>query len=74
MQSTAIAHLADVIDERDAATFLGIPVGVLESLRRRGTGPSYMRIGRVIRYQRAALIEFQKSCTVTSTTGREVER
>jgi hypothetical protein len=64
MHSATVADANDVIDEADAAIYLRIWIGILPALRRRGTGPCCMRIGQTIRYQRAALIAFQKSCTV----------
>jgi hypothetical protein len=67
MHSATVADVSDVFDEIDAAIYLRIRVDILRALRRRGTGPYYMRIGQTIRYQRAALIAFQKSCTVEAS-------
>jgi hypothetical protein len=46
-----------------AAKFLDVPVRTLESLRNRGLGPPFVRIGEGrgrIRYSRIALIEFMR--------------
>ena len=54
-------------NEMQAAIFLGISVRTLQAWRVRGVGPSYTKIGRCVRYQRRALIDFQRAHTVTST-------
>jgi hypothetical protein len=56
------------VNENYAAEFLGVSVRTLQAWRVRGGGPRYCKIGRAVRYQRRALIEFQAEHTVTSTT------
>jgi hypothetical protein len=54
-------------DESQAAIFLGISVRTLQAWRVKGGGPPYVKIGRSVRYQRRALIEFQRQHTVSPT-------
>jgi hypothetical protein len=55
-------------NEVQAALFLGLSPRTLQAWRVRGGGPPYLKIGRVVRYQRRALIQFMAERTVTSTT------
>lgn len=43
-----------------AATLLGVSVKHLETLRVRGGGPPFERLGRAIRYPRAALLQTRR--------------
>jgi hypothetical protein len=54
--------------ELEAATFLGVSVRTLQAWRCRGGGPVFLKLGRAVRYQRRALIEFQQQNTVSSTS------
>jgi hypothetical protein len=47
---------AEFLDAREAADLLGTTVKGLEGLRRRGTGPAYIQLGKRIRYRRADLL------------------
>jgi len=62
-------------NETQAALFLGVSVRTLQAWRVRGGGPPYVKISRVVRYQRGALAAFQEQHTVSSTSeargGRE---
>jgi Helix-turn-helix domain len=60
--------------EMQAANFLGISVRTLQAWRVRGGGPPYVKIGRTVRYQRRALIEFQRVHTVSSTTEADARK
>jgi excisionase family DNA binding protein len=40
----------------DVATFLGVPVGTIYQWRTRGEGPPAIRLGRHLRYDRAAVL------------------
>ncbi len=62
------ADIDAVLNENQAAEFLGLSVRTLQAWRVRGGGPRYMKIGRAVRYQRRALVAFQDSHTVSSTT------
>jgi hypothetical protein len=64
-------------NEMQAAIFLGVSVRTLQAWRVRGGGPRFCKIGRSVRYQRRALMEFMAERTVSSTTEadvREVEQ
>jgi len=60
-------------DEMQAAIFLGVSVRTLQAWRVRGGGPPYIKIGRVVRYQRRALVTFQEEHTVTSTAEADAK-
>jgi Helix-turn-helix domain len=63
--------------EMQAAMFLGVSVRTLQAWRVRGGGPPFLKIGRCVRYQRRALVEFQAAHTVSSTSeadAREAKR
>jgi predicted DNA-binding transcriptional regulator AlpA len=62
------ADIDAALNENQAAEFLGLSVRTLQAWRVRGGGPRYMKIGRAVRYQRRALVAFQDSHTVSSTT------
>ena len=69
MQATSTAvDLDAALNENQAAEFLGVSVRTLQAWRVRGGGPQYCKIGRSVRYQRRALVAFQESHTVGSTT------
>lgn len=51
----APAPAAEYLDTREAAALLGVSVKTLEGLRRRGGGPPFVRVGKVVRYRRAEL-------------------
>lgn len=52
-------HLDQLIDEREAAQFLGVSVRAVQNWRSRGGGPSFVRISsRLVRYTRRDLIEW----------------
>lgn len=61
-------------NEMHAAALLGVSVRTLQAWRVRGGGPPYVKIGRAVRYQRRALIEFQQQHTVTSTTEADARK
>jgi hypothetical protein len=53
------ATTSELLDERAAALHLGgVAPATLRNWRSRGVGPAYVRIGGVIRYQRADLDAF----------------
>jgi excisionase family DNA binding protein len=52
-ESTAVRPLWTV---HDVATFLGVPVGTIYHWRVRGEGPPAIRLGRHLRYDRAAVL------------------
>ena len=52
------ATSATVISEVEAAPYIGLSRAYLRQARARGTGPSYIRIGRAVRYSTTDLDEF----------------
>ncbi len=51
----------DIIDEKIAATLLGFSRSQLQKWRWLGTGPSYFRIGKAIRYSKNELEQWLAS-------------
>jgi len=47
----------EYLDVRQAARLLGTSVRSLEGMRRRGTGPAYVRHGKRVRYRRSDLLQ-----------------
>lgn len=47
-----------VLNERQAANMLGCSVALMRKWRRLGQGPSYRRLGRLIRYTQADIQAF----------------
>jgi hypothetical protein len=75
MHATSIASDLDAaLNKNQAATFLGYSVRTLQAWRVRGGGPRYVKAGRSVRYQRRALIGFQRTHTVTSTSEADARR
>lgn len=65
------SHLDRLIDEFDAADFLGYSVRALRNWRVRGGGPRYVKVSaRSIRYRRRDLITWAEArlCDSTSDT------
>lgn len=58
-----------LIDERQAAVFLGYTIRALQNWRVRGGGPKFIRVSaRSIRYRRRDLIDWTESNLVDSTS------
>ena len=68
--SAAVISLPTPLDpdvgcnEMQAAIFLGVSVRTVQAWRVRGGSPPYVKIGRLVRYQRRELVAFQKNHTV----------
>ena len=61
--------LDGLINEKDAAEFLGFTVRALQNWRHRGGGPAYIQTSpRSIRYRRRELIAWADNRQVTSTS------
>ena len=64
-----IGHLDRLIDEREAANFLGYSVRALQNWRVRGGGPRFVKVsGRSVRYRRRDLIAWIEERTCSHTT------
>jgi len=62
-------HLDRLMDEREAAEFLGYSVRALQNWRVRGGGPRFVKVsGRSVRYRRRDLIIWIEERTVSNTT------
>lgn len=48
----------DVLDEREAADLLRVSEATLADLRRSGKGPPAARVGKAVRYSRAAVLHW----------------
>jgi len=51
----------------DVANLLGVPAKTLEMWRYRGTGPRFVKLGRLVRYVESDLDEWVRSGTRTNT-------
>ena len=60
----ASASLTDLLDETDAAHALGVARTTLANWRRRGVGPTCVRLGRLVRYRREDLLTFVEARTI----------
>lgn len=49
------------LDPKDAAALLKISVSWLAKARKRREGPPYLKLGRAVRYDKNALLEWLKS-------------
>jgi len=56
--TTAIEGSGSLLDEHRAARYLGLRVKTLRNWRSAGKGPSYIKIGRIVRYRVTELDEF----------------
>jgi predicted DNA-binding transcriptional regulator AlpA len=52
----------------ETAKFLGVSESWLAKARMRGDGPPYVKIGRCVRYELSALIQWKQSRTRLSTS------
>lgn len=54
----------DLINDREAARLLGVPVQTLRNWRHEGKGPPYRKVGqRIVRYHRAELDSYTRGET-----------
>ena len=59
-----------LINERQAAEFLGYTVRALQNWRVRGGGPKFVKVSsRSIRYRRRELIAWSESLLITNTSA-----
>lgn len=59
---------AEVLDNVEAARFLGVSPETLPQWRVRGNGPPFVRVGRRVVYRRATLERWLQEREVTSTS------
>ena len=58
---TTKADIERLLTPKDAAHFLRMSLSWLAKARMRGDGPTFIKVGRSIRYAEAALIQWTKS-------------
>ncbi len=62
-------YLNQLINEREAAAFLGYTIRALQNWRLRGGGPMFVRVSkRSIRYRRCDLIRWSEERLCSSTS------
>lgn len=59
-----------ILTEGQAAQFLNISQRTLQMWRLRGGGPEYVKLGRAVRYTKAALEDYLKSAARAHTSQR----
>ncbi len=57
-----------VLNQKEAATLLGVSTRTLERHRVTGTGPRFTRFGRLVRYRQCDLVDFVDRNLRTSTS------
>lgn len=68
-------HLDRLINETEAASFLGYSIRALQNWRVRGGGPKFVKVSsRSIRYRRRDLISWANRLTVSNTSEKGEER
>lgn len=56
----------EMMTTHDVAALLAVSPQTLAIWRSKGRGPDYMKFGKVVRYERAAVESFMRNLTVTS--------
>jgi hypothetical protein len=51
-------RIEEMLNEKDAAKYLGCSVGLLRKWRLLGEGPAFCKLGRLVRYSEADLTAF----------------
>ena len=59
-----------ILNTREAATFVGLSVPTLNKLRVYGGGPSFLKLGRAVRYRRSDLDSWLTARVRRSTSER----
>lgn len=65
MSNTSIFPPRPVLNEKEASQYTGFSVRTLQDWRFRGVGPSYIKIGRSVRYRLSELDAFLVGTLVT---------
>lgn len=68
--TTTAAPLDRLMNESDAAGYLGVTSGMLRGLRVRGGGPVFAKVGRLVRYRLSSLDAWVKENERRSTSDR----
>lgn len=62
-----------LLTETQAADFLNLSFRTLQAWRVRGGGPRFVKVGKLVRYRRADLLEFT-AATFLTTTEADAQR
>ena len=62
--------MIDLMNTREAAAYLRLGKPTIERFRITGEGPSYLKLGRVVRYRRCDLDAWLESQLIQSTSER----
>ncbi|WP_025322238.1 helix-turn-helix transcriptional regulator [Deferrisoma camini] len=57
-----------LMNEKEAAAYLGLSVRTLQAWRQKGIGPAWKKLGRAVRYALSDLDAFLEECTRASTS------
>lgn len=52
----------ELLNEKQVAQLLGLPVSTLQFFRRVRRGPVYIKLGRLVRYRRSDLDAWMQDC------------
>lgn len=67
------ATTTDPLMRSDAvADYLGVMVPALEKWRQLGTGPDYIKVGRLVRYKKSALDAWLTERTIIPNAGNDL--
>jgi hypothetical protein len=61
--------MSHLLNEHEAANYLGCSISLLRKRRLFGEGPAYCKIGRLVRYRQDDLAEFIAARVVTNNPG-----
>lgn len=60
----------DLMNTREAASYLRLGKPTIERFRITGEGPAYLKLGGAVRYRRCDLDAWLESCLIQSTAER----
>jgi hypothetical protein len=63
--------MKNLLDEHKTAETLNVSIRTLQRLRTTGSGPSYLKIGRLVRYDADTVAEYLLTCARQSTSSTE---
>jgi excisionase family DNA binding protein len=64
--------MQQVIDTPGAAKYLGLSPATLETMRSKGRGPKFVKLGTAVRYRLSDLDEYLSARVVQSTSAQKV--
>jgi len=69
MQSKPTQQAQNLHTTKEAAKYIGMQPGTLEVWRVQGRGPSFLKLGKAVRYPREFLDDFLAQAVRVSTSG-----